>query len=241
WFSMDGPLSRIIANGREGNCGFTLQQAVEAVVAYMQVFHSVHPAVRLGLITNFPNWHYGSIPSYWSTDYGDFQVAFETLLAAVDAAGEKLWFVHADNPYDFATGQQPSDTLSDPTHVDWIQRILDLEAQVRSHGLRFGLIYNSEMGADASDQRYLEDTLAYIKLYRQRGGDPDEAIIESWYDRPSAILPESQPFTFMYTARAALELLQRSYAEGDDVGERASTRGARAECRTRGRSRQPGD
>jgi len=213
YIAMDGPISRTIEGGRNNpktglpsNCGFGLDKSIEELIDYMKAVHAVHPDIKLGLITNFPNWHYGDYPSYHGhfVDYGDYEVVLDTVVEAVEASGEKLYFVHADNPYDFYTGSFDSAFHPDPTMIDWAQRLLDLEEQVNGLGLDFGLIYNSYTASTISDEIYYQDTIEYINAYEQAGGNPATMIIESWYDAPSVLLPEFQPYSFMYTARDAL-------------------------------------
>jgi hypothetical protein len=48
------------------------------------------------------------------------------MIAAVNTAGEKIWFLQVDNPYDYAVGIHPGG----PAGVDWLGRILQLEKQV---------------------------------------------------------------------------------------------------------------
>jgi hypothetical protein len=208
WFGMDGPISRLVSTGREGNCGFTVEQAVEETVDAMQTWHASHPDVKIGVIPNFPNWSYRDAPSYFPgvVDYGEYASVLDALAVAVDAAGERLWFVHADNPYGYAIGRHPGAGGGAPPDADWMGRLVDLEEQAHGLGMRFGLIYNSEAETfeRERDQGYSEDTLAFIDAYQGLGGSPEDRVIESWYAFPAAALPADVPYTFTWLVSEAI-------------------------------------
>ena len=201
YLSVDGAMLGTMQSKQYGGCEFTTNQAVKALVDYIKTIHATYPDIKIGIIVNFPNWPYKETPNYWGgTLHGnlpDYSVVLEKAIAGINAAGEKIYYVNTDNPYDYAIATHPSSNV-DVKKIDWLGRIIDLEKQVKSHGLKFGLMYNSETGASVSDQQYYEDTINYINLYKSRGGAPDYSIIESWYTRPSNLFPDNQPYTFTY-------------------------------------------
>ena len=203
YLTLDGPISRVIENGRVGNCGFTLEQSVSELADYFVAVHEVHPDIQIGILTNFPNWTYDGVSAYQcaTKDHGDYRVALDAAIAAVEAAGDTVAYVVADNPADYATGVHASNCYDDPSTIDWMARIVSLQTQVQAHGLPFGLIFNSENGGQVSNQLFYEETVAYAHAYRAAGGRPDIAIMESWYDFPNVALPETEPYTHMNTAR----------------------------------------
>ena len=207
--TLDGPISRVVENGRGGNCGFSLETAVSELVDYFQAVHTMHPEIQIGLLTNFPNWTYDGIAAYQcaTKDHGDYRIALEAALSALDAAGETVAYVVADNPYDYAIGAKDSNCYDDPASVDWLGRLLSLQGQVQSHGIPFALIYNSGRGGSTSNQLFYEDSVAFAAAYQAAGGRPDIAIVESWYEFPDLTLPETEPYTHMNTARDVFEVL----------------------------------
>ena len=204
YISLDAPEARIMQGGLAGNCGFTLQQATQELVDYLKTVHKTYPQIKFGLITNFPNWSYGTTPSYWGANqtWGDYRIVLDYEISQIRAQGEQVYFVHADNPYDYALGVHSSPWTGINT-IDWMGRIVDLEKQVRALGLRFGLIFNSETGAATSDQKFYQDTSNFISTYKLRGY-PDDIIIESWYARPSIILKETDLYSFSSLANNIL-------------------------------------
>ena len=187
------------------NRTITIDQAVNDMANFMSLFHKVHPETKFGLLANFPNYGYGNNVACTGGikfSRGDYKVLLETIIKGIQNKGGQLSFVHADNPYDYATGEKCREVFRrvDATPIDWMGRIVALESQVESHpGLRFGLIYNSATPGDmGSDKQYYLDTLAYITAFKARGGNPDDMVIESWYKYPSALFPDSTPYTFTY-------------------------------------------
>ncbi|MCB0333321.1 MAG: hypothetical protein KDD55_07465 [Bdellovibrionales bacterium] len=213
WLGMDGPLSRTITHGRKDNCGFSLQTAVHEVVDYMKAIHSVHPEIKIGWIINAPNWSYERTPSYHpAANFGDLKRAIDALVLEIKRSGEKLEFIHIDHPYEYAIGTFPAPRRAEG--VDWISRIRSIEKQIKRHQIRFGLIFNAAGGKRARnappfDEEFSKRTLAYINLYRKRGGTPDTVILESWYKWPSHLIPENTPYTFMHLVREASKSLER--------------------------------
>jgi hypothetical protein len=131
---------------------------------------------------------------------------FQAVLKRTTEMGIPLHAVAVDAPYDYVTGHHPNSCLPDPTKVDWMGRVRDLEDLVHGRGLEFCLIINSETpGTSEDDRKYYEETLRYMDAYRARGGHPDHWIVESWYPNPKRIVPESEPYTFACLVKAAME------------------------------------
>src|SRR5262249_38668143 len=72
------------------------------------------------------------------------------------------------------------------------------------------LMVNSEFGGNGwgqtrgEDDVYYYDTLAMQSAYQAGGGHPDQIVVISWYEHPSAMLPPSQPFTFTFDYHAVV-------------------------------------
>ncbi len=76
--------------------------------------------------------------------------------------------------------------------TDWVERVRDLERYARSEKLDFNLIINCQIGGGTSDALFSENTLKYLDLYHGAGGRPDRYIVQSWYDYPKTIVPETR-------------------------------------------------
>jgi hypothetical protein len=77
--------------------------------------------------------------------------------------------------------------------VDWVERVRDFERYARSEKLEFNLIVNCQDGGKDSDALFSRNTLTYVDLYRNAGGRPDRYIVQSWYDHPKCIVPDTEP------------------------------------------------
>ena len=185
FLALDSPFGHTLATAIPGNCGYTVQQASEELVAYIHVMRQALPGVQIGLIEPVPWYSVGAYGPNPGNDFGDLPQLLDAFLTILSQHGEALDFFHADSPYDYAEA-----------HPDGWGKLLALQHEVQSHGLRFGLIYNSDAGGNAGDQQFHDQTLAAFQAFHAAGGSPDDLIVQSWYPFPSVMVPEDQPYTF---------------------------------------------
>jgi Bacterial Ig-like domain (group 2) len=190
FIALDSPFAHAIASGLEPNCGYTVAQAATELVTEIGIMRRAFPGVEIGLIEPVPSYSVGIYPSNSGTGFGDLPQLLDTVLSTLAQAHERIDFFHADAPYDY-----------DQALPNGWQKLVALEQVVRSHGLRFGLIYNSEAGGTTGDQPFHDQTLAAVVAYQAAGGNPDDLIVQSWYPYPSAMMPEDQANTFTNTAK----------------------------------------
>ena len=96
--------------------------------------------------------------------------------------------------------------------IDWLKRIVELEAMVKTNGWKFNLIYNSGIAGTETtggNQMYYNHTMDYINAYKAKGGDPDGYWIQSWYHYPNNWLSESSDFTMTNLTKAVLEKVKK--------------------------------
>ena len=193
------------------------KEAAQQLFAAMKYWRKEFPGIKFNYIVNFPNhgWKGGFAYNYqWGSEFfcGDFYEVFELICAQNDESDVKMNAIVADFPYNYATGKMPTTfakKVFDAKSYDWIGRIMDLEAESKAAGMKFGLIFNCDIagyGRKASAEKYCADTLEYVDLYTSRGGDPDYFISESWYFLPDgthipALLPESAADTMTALTR----------------------------------------
>jgi hypothetical protein len=190
FIALDEPFANSIASGAVPNCGYTVAQAATELVTEIHIMREAYPGVQIGLIEPVPSYSVGVYPSNSGTSYGDLPQLLDTLLTTLAQAHERIDFFHADAPYDY-----------DQALLNGWHKLVALEQVVRGHGLRFGLIYNSEAGGQAGDQPFHDQTLAAVVAYQAAGGNPDDLIVQSWYPYPSAMVAEDQPNTFTNTGK----------------------------------------
>jgi hypothetical protein len=237
YLALDNPTSRVGLNGRPlstippkpNRCQFPLAEAITQLMQYLKAVRTAHPEIRPGLIVNLPLEIYDQTPcaraiyppgrghklddSRCFTNIGhggiDYREVFDSIMYGVKAAGLKLYFQHADNPYSYMV---KSPGVSDVVK----QRLIPLEKQTESYGLAFGLIHNTDLAweyapdpvpddPNVQDQLFHDQTLQSVEALRNEGGKEQHLYIESWQPYPHLVLPEnvSSPATFMYTVLGA--------------------------------------
>jgi hypothetical protein len=126
------------------------------------------------------------------------------VLNKLEAADIQLAGVTVDNPYEYLVGSHMSVKLKDPTTVNWIARVRSYEDFARGRGLKFNLIANSEAGGKESDELFYTNTLKMIDAYLKAGGRPHRWFIQSWYEHPVEVVPESARFSMTALVKAAM-------------------------------------
>ena len=215
----DGPVRRLlfgdVTRNMEANKGalvsgyfnrtrgpFSYQEAADEILLSMKEWRAVYPKVKFILGCNFPNWGWKGKQEYHNRGskgmfFGDYWEVLQVIMAKVQTTETRFSGLIVDFPYNYATGVRPSPVPgNNPSAIDWIARIRELEDYVKEHGLEFYLYTNTE--EQLSDQKYSEGTLSYVELYRRRGGHPDWWLVQSWYPVPAKFGPEEQRYTMSW-------------------------------------------
>ncbi|VAX40819.1 hypothetical protein MNBD_PLANCTO03-2064, partial [hydrothermal vent metagenome] len=195
---MDGPIRRMLWPNNTNPGYHTLETATDELADVMLLWADALPGAQVSLLINFPNWGWKGEPAYNNLGlppgplgYGDYFDAFVMAVAKTQTAGAPLVSVTIDNPYDYAIGEHNSNQDRLIAGIDWMGRILDLEAESTRQSLAVNVVFNSERGGQTSGALFAADSLAFIDLYLARGGTPEGAIMQSWYPYPDTILPET--------------------------------------------------
>ena len=231
---MDGPVRRLMNPGADTGRttpsgedleGFdSLDDALDEIIAYMRTWREAYPDVEFILLTNFPNWGWKGEMAYWGSGpdgmfWGDYYPVVKALLERTQAEGLKPAGLRADNPYDFLLGRKDltgtpwPEPIKDPATVNWLDRLLELEALVREAGVQFDIIVNSDTGGGTSDELFYRETLEFIDVYQEAGGNADRYVFQSWYPHPEAMGPEDEPYTMTYLMRSAIQRLRGEHQE----------------------------
>ncbi len=205
---MDGPIRRMLFPNNTKADYHTLASAVTELSKVVQLWRDSVPGIEINLLTNFPNWAWGSTPSYFaingqSNGYGHYLDVLNAIEAERAVSGLYFDGLTVDNPYDYATGRAQTNQPALIAGVDWMQRLAELDVKAKSMGLKVNMIFNTNGGRNA--QGYSEQSLALIDLYHQRVGKPDGYWIQSWYQLPGAWLPETEPYTMTNLVREAMK------------------------------------
>jgi hypothetical protein len=149
-------------------CHWPVEKIAEEVGKYIQAMQAAMPGVMVGDTEPLT----GAAGAQAYRDWLDlfFQVN-----------GYPLAFLHMD---------------IDWSRPQWMQEVLEIENYGRQIGVPVGLIYGGN-GFDKTDEDWLSAAGERVKKYElNAGGQPEHVLFQSWNDKPDAVLPESQPFTF---------------------------------------------
>ncbi|MFQ5808830.1 MAG: hypothetical protein ACE5JM_04335, partial [Armatimonadota bacterium] len=177
YLDLDGPVRRLLHPGRDRQ-GFTsIERCVGELMDYMKAVRAVYPDIEFFALTNFPNWGYRGDVSYHARgpkrqDWGEYHDVISEIIRQCRESEMPLKGLTCDNPYEYAIGEHRSVMLPDPTIVDWLARIRDLEEYVEAEGVQFNLISNSEAGGKESAEAFYERSLKFLDTYLEAGGTP---------------------------------------------------------------------
>jgi hypothetical protein len=103
---LDGPMTRMLAREGKKGCSLSLEQASAEVAVFLAECRTAFPGTKIGLITNFPNWHY--TPNHpgmlgtWTNSHGiHYHEALEAVYEAAKANGTGFDFVEVDCPWNY--------------------------------------------------------------------------------------------------------------------------------------------
>jgi hypothetical protein len=137
------------------------------------------------LRTVYPDIQVGTVDIYLAWPLIDPEgVAYQVFLDSYRLEfGAELAFFHADVPA--------------PTEPGWYETLALVHAIARERGISFGIIYNGSGGdgsPDSTDAIWLEQAWQKMLAYELRAPvQPDHAILESWMQHPTHVLPETSP------------------------------------------------
>lgn len=124
----------------------------------------------------------------------------------------------SDSPYGDYQKWGGSETNADA--VKHRRKIILYEDWLHQHGREHHFIANStgsdfsgfntttQVGRDAWDLLYKQQSLRSIQLHQLEGGRPDKVYFESWYDGPFTMVPETQNGTFTNLVRDGIRYLK---------------------------------
>lgn len=172
YVAMDEPLWWGHRYAGHNACKTPIRELAQEVGRDVHWLKSVFPDVEVGDIepVGSPN------AEGWLDDIANWMQAYR------EESGETLPFLHADVVW----------------NGPWQGQLVQLAASVRSHGAKFGVIYNGSPQAetDIAWTREAEERMAEVES--QLGFVPDQAILQTWMPRPYHMLPETQPGTMTY-------------------------------------------
>jgi hypothetical protein len=166
--AMDEPFSSGTLYSGPRSCHWTAAQVAQQIADFIKSMRSVFPNVMVGDI---------------EVDHESSDVVASWLAAFHDSTGDALPFLQWDIDWAVRT---------------WPDRALEVETYARSHGTKFGMIYNGQFAGE-SDLDWIRAAERRMAVYEMEyGGKPDQAVFQSWNDRPRGVLPATQEDRFTH-------------------------------------------
>jgi len=192
--------------------GLSPDDAVREIVDYMLAVQRERPDVGFFIIVNFPLWGWKGQPSYVGNEFlGDYHPLVEKLISQSRERRAPLRGWTVDFPREYATGELRADWLAgppwNPSSVDWLGRILELEQFVKQSDLEFNLVINDGATGEKSQAEHNRATLDMLDRYQKRGGSPHRYVVQSWFSHPTSaeVFPETNPDSLTGLVRAVIE------------------------------------
>jgi hypothetical protein len=189
----DSPFSKMLASS-----GMPWSVAASELADYLDNVRSVYPDIEYGFIEPVPNFTFQNFTTWGNKNDGDLGVLIDTVLPILTARGHTPSFFLADSPYYF----------NETTPFGW-RKLRDVQRLVHQKGLRFGVFVNDYAGGTSSSQLFYENSSKFLARFHAVGGVIDDFNFRSWYEYPKVSVPESEPYSFMWTAK---ELLREALA-----------------------------
>jgi hypothetical protein len=200
------------------SAGLSPDAAIHQLLEFNRVMRADHPDMHIMAIIDLPHWGWENAGSYATPPegrydkvmgYGDLHHILPQLISEAKRERAPLDGITIDCPHDYAKLTKVKERHDrESNNRPLIGRVREVEQLVQEQGLQFNLIVNSEAGGRKSDEEFYNDTLEYVDQYLKLGGHPNRLIIESWYDYPKQLVPESG-HTMTGLAKAVIERVRR--------------------------------
>jgi hypothetical protein len=209
---LDGPIRRMLKGVQNHPDALSLDEISSFLVNFWKKVKSRYPEIRIGLITNLPNWDYTQKLHGWNGHYTDlsgvtYLQALQAVYAALLEAGQKMDFLEIDYPFNYYREVR---TRKGDVEIHNAAKLSHIENWCLKNGIQFHLVVNAEP-RKAGGKGFYDLTYEYVQRLHKDDIYPDSFIFQSWYKQPEEHLPESKKYTFMNTSRDAIALLGELY------------------------------
>jgi len=195
---VDNYFSKCLKGGKLDKCNFTVDHALNGFVEYVRITRELIPGVKIAITE--ASWNYKWGDSYGSSKphqpKGDLKKILTELKArnVLDAYIMECAYSHTQPLSKAYDGFERNKVIA-----DWC----------RANGLRFGLLYEDNVGGRTSNQLFTENVLKMYQRYEEVGLRANIYQVISWFPYPDEVLPENEDYTFMNCAMRLLKEIQR--------------------------------
>ena len=209
---LDGPIRRMLKEVHDHPDALSLGEISSLLVKFWKKIKLRYPNIRIGLVTNLPNWDYTKELHGWNGHYTDrsgvtYLHALEAVHSALLEAGQKMDFLEIDYPYNYYREVR---TRQGDAVLNNAAKLSHVENWCLKNGIQFHLVVNAEP-RKAGGKGFYDLTSEYVQRLYQDKIYPDSFIFQSWYKQPDEHLPETKKYTFMNTARDAIHSVHQLY------------------------------
>ena len=211
---LDGPIRRMLKGVHDHPHALSLGEISSFLVSFWKKIKLRYPNIRIGLVTNLPNWDYTEELHGWNGHDTDrsgltYLQVLEEVHSALLEAGQKMDFLEIDYPYNYYREVR---TRKGDAMVNNAAKLSHIENWCLNNGIQFHLVVNAEP-RKAGGKGFYDLTCEYVQRLHRDKIYPDSFIFQSWYKQPDEHLPETKKYTFMNTARDAIYSVHQLYSK----------------------------
>ena len=177
---------------------WTYEETVEKYADFIRELKEAYPRIHVGMIEAVFG-HYWEDPEKYPSQKTkpprlDLKKILLDVKAACDEYGVRLDSFVAEYSY---------------SRINIVPNGWECLSEIRKfcteQDMEFGIIYEDHEGGFTSDSMFAENTLRMVKAFDEHELNPDFETVQSWFDHPLRILPETDPLSFMGVAKRILE------------------------------------
>lgn len=205
---LDGAIRRLIAEKNP----IPFKDTIRLLTEFITKVKLKYKGIKVGLITNFPNWDYTQKYVGFGGSYTDktgiyYFYALNALDYELKKSNAKIDFIEIDCPFQYFVSTH---TRNRDSKLDNLAKFRHLQIWCDKRKINFDMIVNAEPRRKGKDDfHYLSQK--YVKIMRDNFIFPDTFMFQSWYKNPVAHYPEDKKYTFMNTAKNLISSTRKLY------------------------------
>lgn len=183
----------------------TVDEGLEAVAEATKLVKAKYPNFEIIPLPNLPNWNVldknGVIVPYNGTNWAgmtgvpSWNYLFDIYLNKIAQKGVSINYIEIDHPYNYYTRGRTTS----------VKRIKAMEDLCTNKNLKLIHIINqSSVGTgtpESQDALFKQGCIDYVDALKQDGINPKYIDVESWYEFPQYLVPETKENSFTNVVR----------------------------------------